>query len=437
MKCKKNSSNIEFWFAIAIILSILFLPSSGFSEATFKIKPMFSAYARSDSNFWKAEEGEREVYTYTLQPGILVGAETAKSKVDLSYFLEAFFYEDKDTVPKGERDADDDNYLGQLGILDVLYSPVERFTLGLNDSFYLTRRPVASDRFSDSIERVEYWINRFTPKIYYEFKERFAVGLRYRRTDLDSDDDRDDFVEHRGLFDLIYNPTRTITVDLNYQRWTLDHDENLLEEAGSEYTSDQIRLDIEKRYNYFSFEGGVGYQKRDFKDSDVNDEETMVYIVTATWQNPPRAEEAERFGRDFVRAQTHIYFAYERNFNTTGYEVDTFVADRFTASIARTFLGKLRGMIRGYYQISDFNDQIGLTPSGNQENREDKTYDIEATIEYLINEKMSVSLTGGQEERDSNLAGFDYDNTYVALSFDFDYDIGARGDFSKEAAFYR
>ena len=420
---------------LTIGITILFFPNNGFAEAKFNLTPMFSVYARSDSNFWKSEENERQVYTYTLQPGIGLGVETPKTKVDLTYFLEAFFYEDQDTVPAGERDADDDNYVGHLGILDASWAPAERLHLLLNDSFYLTRRPTASDRFSDSIDRVKYWVNRFTPGLFYEFKNRFSIGLRYRRTDLDSDDDRDDFTEHRGLFNLLYNPTRTITLDLDYQRWTLAHDEEEL--LGDEYTSDQIQLKLSKRYKYFSFMGGIGYHNRDFEDSDLDDQDTVAYLISVTGQNPPPPEEQHRFGRDFVRAKTHMYLAYERNFNNLGYFVDTFIADRFTASVGRVFLDKIRIVARGYYQTNDYDNFKGPTPSGTEENREDNIWDIGASIGYLINEKMEVLFTAGREERDSNLAGFDYENDYFELSFNFNYDVLARGDFSKEASYYR
>jgi len=64
-------------------------------------------------------------------------------------------------------------------------------------------------------------------------------------------------------------------------------------------------------------------------------------------------------------------------------------------------------------------------------------FDISGTIAYLIKEKMSVSFTVGHEEQDSNLAGLDYENVYYMLHFNVNYDITGRGDFSKEASYYR
>jgi hypothetical protein len=114
----------------------------------------------------------------------------------------------------------------------------------------------------------------------------------------------------------------------------------------------------------------------------------------------------------------------------------TYTANRFTLSAGHVFLGKILTLARGYYQLSDYDTETGTTPDGHLEIRDDKTYNVYGRVGYLITKAMTVSLTAGQENRDSNLAGYDYNNDYVYLRFDFNYDIAGRGEFSEEAVYY-
>ncbi len=410
-------------------------PNFLYADAKFKIQPMFSISGRYDSNFYYAEVNEREVYTLLVEPGILLGMETPKLKADLTFILEGYFYEDKTDVPEGSAPASDENYWGPLALLDLIYQPVERLKLGLRDSFYITRRPQESDRFSNSIEREKYWINRFQPLIYYDITERITAGVWYRRTDVDYyDSDDDDYIEHRIAADLIYNPTRTVTLDLDYQRWTYDEPDDL---ENQKYTSDWLRLTAEKRFNLLSIEGGIGFHNRDFDDTTIPDEDLVSYKVAAAIQNPPPEEGPRYLGKTYMRSKSHLYAAFERNFNNVGNYFDLYTAHRFTASAGHVFAEKILATIRGYYQENDYNYWEGLTPEGTTEFRDEKVTDIQGILEYLITKRMSVSLTVGKKTRESNLAGFDYENNYAQLRFNFDYDVGSRGDFSEEASYYR
>ncbi|MEW5910496.1 MAG: outer membrane beta-barrel protein, partial [Thermodesulfobacteriota bacterium] len=360
-------------------------------------------------------------------------------KFSLDYTLEAYFYDDASDVPEGERAADEDNYLGHVFVFDGQYSLAERFTLMLNDSFYYTRRPVESDEFSNSIARDKYWVNRFTPGIFYDFNERFSTGLRYRRTDIEYVDDesqQSNFLEHRILFNFIYNPTRTLTFDLDYQRWTNTEEPRNLEKR--EYTSDQLQLVLEKRFTYIALEGGIGFHNRSYEDDpDLEDQDSIIYKAAITWQNPPPEDITQYRGRSFIRAKTHAYLAAEKNFNNLGYYFDTYVANRLTGSIGYVFLEKFHLFARGYYQITEYKNYEGLTPEGTTEIREDKVYDYSAGLGYLIRKNMEISIRTGNKKQDSNIAGLDYENNYAMLTFDFNYDLSARGDFSEEASYYR
>ena len=431
---KKMKSFFTYFLFIIVAVGICFtlLCPGAFAKTKYTIEPMLTLSGQLDSNFYRTEDNEREVYTYLIQPGLHLGAETPKSELNLYYTLDVNRFEDKSDVPAGQQPADEGNYIGHIVNLDALHSPFEKLTLVLNDQFNITRRPVESDYYYFNLDEEKYWVNRFTPGIFYYFTPRFSAGLRYRRTDLDYyNSDVGDYVEHRFLIDIIYNPTRTTTLDLDYQRWTRRYKEDLFDR---DYTTDWIRLVFEKRFQYFSFDAGIGYHE---PSEDVVDQDTINWKVSASWQNPPPPEKTRLLGRRILRAKSHIYAAYEDNFNNLGDFYDVYVAKRFTWSISHFFLQKLSAGVRGYHQNNKYQFEAGVTPTGTIEGREDDIFDISGTIAYLIKEKMSVSFTVGHEEQDSNLAGLDYENVYYMLHFNVNYDITGRGDFSKEASYYR
>ena len=394
--------NREHIYVLAIIPIVLYFPVEGLAAARFTIKPKVSTSWQVDTNFYRAEAIDREVYTYLLQPGIDLGVETAKGHLALDYTMNDYNYDDKDPIPPGEQAADEEDYIGHTARLEARYRAFDRLLLGLDNSYYKTRDPVQSDRFSNAIDRDKYFINRLTPLLFYEFGPKFSAGLRYRNTETDYDiGTREDSTENRGMFDLIYNLTRLTSLDLEYQHWKRDYDLTT-----SDYTSDQIKLIFRKQFKYFSFEVGGGSHNRDFDKPTPKDIDVFTYRIAITGQNPPAPEPW----------RSHITFAAEQNFNDSGTGDSYFEAHRFSLDAGHLFEEKILVGIEGYYQISDYE----TAP------REDKTYDISGSLGYLFTDWLTFSITVGFEERNSNLAGYDYDNRYYMAKLDFVYDLGRR-----------
>jgi len=380
-----------------IILLTVFFPAAGLSAPKFMIKPKVSTGWRLDTNYYKTENNEREVYTYFVWPGIDVGYETAKILIVLNYTLDAHYYDDKDSVPP---DQDTDDLVGHTLSLRTSTKPFDRLTLGLDESFYKTRDPIHTDVLSNYEVREEYFINRLTPRIVYDFGPKFTAGFRYRWTEVDySRDIEEDSAEHRGIFDLKYNLTPRLSLDLQYQHWEMDYDLNT-----SDYTSDQIGLGVERRYKYFSFEVGGGYHYRSFDDSGLEDIDTFAYHV----------------GVEGKKARSHIALRAEQNFDNYHEAGDYHKAQRVELEVGHLFRGKLPATIEGVYQNSDYE---GVTTSGD---REDDTYSISASLGYIVTDWLTLTGAAGHEERDSNLAGLDYENEYFLIQLDFTYDVGRR-----------
>jgi len=368
----------------------------------FTIKPSISATWQVDKNFYKAEAIEREVSTYLIQPGVDLGLETPKSTVSLRYTMNDYNYDDRSGVPPGQQLANTEDYLGHAATLRARNRAFDRLLLGVEDSYYKTRDPAQSDEFSTAIARDKYSINRLTPLIFYEFVPKFSMGLRYRYTETDYDiATREDTTEHRGMFDLVYNFTPKTSLDLEYQRWNMDYDLTT-----SDYTSDQIKLILRKQLRYFSLEAGGGYQERSFDVKTLEDIQVFTYKIALQGQNPPAPE----------RPRSHITFASEQNFNILGAGDEYFKARRFTLNAGHVFLEKIPVTIKSYYQVSDYETTT----------REDEDYHIAGSIGYLLTDWLTFSITAGYEERDSSLAGYDYDNRYYMAKLDLIYNLGKK-----------
>ncbi len=411
-----------------IFLLVLLLPATA-PALKIVLKPMVNVSGRIDTNFFKTENNEREIYTLLLSPGIQLGLEAPKTKILFNYTLEAYYYDDNSSVPQGQSYAKDNNYYGHLAALNARYSPTRRLTLGLDDSFYHTRYATAYERLSDGAPSRKFNINILTPMIFYDFENKFSTGLRYRKTDIDFMDTKNgDSEEHRIIYNLIYDPTRTITFDLEYQGWKLDYDA-----GGFDYTSNQIQFIVQKRYKYWAIDAGLGYHRRHFDDSSQKSEDAFPWKISFLWQNPPPPTGRRFLGRIFLRPKSHLFVSIENNFNTYG---TNYSNQRFIMDVGHTFLEKIEARIKGYYQQTAYDNSFGETSGGRIKKRSDDKWFIAGSAGYLFTQRLTFSLEGGLEESNSNIIGGGYDNMFLLLRLDFNYDFKSRGGFTDESYYY-
>lgn len=397
------------WYHRVILMPLwlsafLCLSTPALSEVI--LKPLLISTIRLEDNYFLAEKNEHEVLTYLLQPGVDLGYAEANSQAKLHYTLDNFFYDDQESdLAVGELSADEDDFTGHTLNVSGRYRAFKRLLVGIEDDFYVTRDPAQSDQLSNSISREKYTLNRIAPMIFYDFGDKFTAGLRYRNTIYDySSELEEDSTLNTGIVDLIYNMNRTLALDVEYQHSEMDYDLTT-----SDYSSDQIKLILRKTFRLIAVDVGAGYNNRSFDETDNDDDDIdgLVYHFNINTASD-------------LLAGPKLQFNYDTNYNDIGNTRDPgdsyYLAQRFTLRLTYDLSKKLTTGIGGYYQLSDYIKNV----------RKDKTIDLSANIGYALTRWLTASFTCGFANRDSNVAGYDYDNVYGFAALNVSHDFGKK-----------
>ncbi|MFP4030227.1 MAG: outer membrane beta-barrel protein [Desulfococcaceae bacterium] len=416
------------WFFLAGLLSLS--GGDAFGQQSIRLRPMrvdeggrgaaernrwsvgttLSLSGRYEDNFFQTNDNEHTVYTYLIRPGLQLDYETAKSIVSLLYSVDVHEYQDQDGGPEGA--ADDDDFIGHTLALNMETSPTPKLTFRLEDSLLVTREENKADRFTNEVGRDRYFLNRFTPGVHYRLNDRFSAALSYTSLVLDYKRDTDqDSVGHRGMWEGYYDLSPTAAIGLNYQYWQRDYDVE-----DNDYAAHQGELTFNTRGKFIELEAGAGYQNRDFDAGDRSSEDTFNYrfVLSGRTADTP------------MGPRSYLRLGFGQNFNNSGLRDDFFEALQFEATAGHVFRDRLLFEIEGLYLNADYPQQTVLLANGERLDREDDRYQVNASIAYQIRRWMDLVLTGGYENRDSNLPNFDFDSAYVQLALNAFYDLGRR-----------
>jgi len=221
--------------------------------------------------------------------------------------------------------------------------------------------------------------------------------LEYQNTLKDySLSSEEDSIENRGRLNFTYDLNRYNSFSLKYQIWNRDYGQD-----SSDYTSNQLKLHYNREAAYLKYDIGAGYHERSFDDSDMDNLKDFTWNADLTYEN-----------------RNKISISLSQNLNDDGTGNNYYTATRLDASINRLCLDKINITVSGSYQNSDYEDS--------EIPREDDTWDISGSVSYPINDRFTLDFKVGYETRDSDNAGYDYDNTYGSLIVKFDYDFLTR-----------
>ncbi|MFW5810960.1 MAG: surface lipoprotein assembly modifier, partial [Thermodesulfobacteriota bacterium] len=204
---------------------------------------------------------------------------------------------------------------------------------------------------------------------------------------------------------LNYEFRPTWWLSLGYEYADRDYDVDV-----SDYTQDHISLSLRKQSKYNLYEASVGYADRQFDARE--DEDIVTWMLAFTRQ----------LGYDM-----YTRLALEQNFNQSGIAENFFRATQASLRFGKTFRGgRIPVTLNTFYREGDYRQDSILLPDGDIEDREDERYGIQASIGYNLFRWMTLLLTAGYENNDSNLERYEYDNTYVTLGVNTAFNIGGR-----------
>ena len=408
---------------ICVSIYLLFSQAIALAAGKMVLEPRITAAYQYEKNFWRAELDAREapVSTYLVQPGVTFGYKTAKSQIYLSYDLDAYWYDDIDDVQPGNRKASEDNYVGHaLNLAAGTRQMNERLLIGVKEDFYLTRDQGYSDALSDSFDRGKYFINRIEPMVFYDFSRTFTAGLRYRNTQTNYiDGDREDSSENRGLADVVYNISRTSSLNLDYQLWRRTYNKD-----SSDYTSNQILLNYRKQYKKFSYYLGAGYHGRSFNQSDLGSENIIPWRVGVRFASEP--VQISPLYPDLSEPKSWVSLSAEHNLNDQGLGNRYFDAYRVSLNAGHIFWERIKVGFNGYYQRSNYLFTTGPTspPNSHLEKRLDDSFYFDLEIGYMFTRWLTLAVNPGIEKRNSNLVGRSFSNPLIMINLTFNYNVG-------------
>lgn len=393
--------------AMALLSFSVVCAGNVFAQGRMIINPHIETGARRDTNFHKSEENTKTVDTYYIKPGVELGYTTDKTTITLDYWLNWLNYDDQDDIGANDLAADDYDYTEHQADFQAQFQPTERLSLGLNNLFWKTRDPANADTNSNAVDRYKYDLNELNPWIQYRFAEKFGLGLGYTNKILDynNDDEGEDSDENRGNLTFYYYFNERTFFDLDYQIWHRDYDADT-----SDYDSHQIMVNVSHQFNYLTLAAGIGYHTREFDNEAAvrgGDQDAFAWQISLTGRNPQEKVK---------HPKSSVYLSLGSNLNDIGTGESYYTSTRFDAVVTYLFFERLNSTLKGWYQNSDYKTS----------DREDDRFFFSGALDYLIHDYFTLGLEAGYEDRDSNVAGKDFNNSYVMLNVKFDYDLASK-----------
>jgi len=308
--------------------------------------------------------------------------------------MDANWYNESGTTPDGALSLDDYDYIGHDMEFKADNQITDLINIELEDTLVFTRDPSHLDTYSNEIIKHKYLKNIFTPRLYYQFQDRFGLGIGYSRLSVDYDSTEDeDSIGNRGLLNVHYNMNSKNSLDLQYQFWKKDYDKTT-----PDYTSQQTLLTFVRELKYYQFAASAGYHLRTFDESTQKDMGDVVWSLEISGDRP------------------QFKLGLSQNYNDTAYNNEYYKATKLDAMVGHLFLEKINVQLNGYYQRSEYQ----LTA------REDDRWTISCSIDYLRNDLFSIGLESGYESRDSSEDGGDFNNTYILIGMKFNFNLGSK-----------
>jgi hypothetical protein len=381
-------------FLLAFCLILIFTAKSGFSAGKITIQPFIELKTQMDSNFYKSETKAKSVNTNIINPGIVIKYYTGKSMIGLDYNAK---------LKWEDGDSDDEHNAGVL--FQTQATNLMQFSL--NNRLMKTRDPASADSNANSVDRYNYYINTFSPELNYQLSEKFNLKAKYTNKITNYIEDGtgqgEDAQENRFGLTFYYMMNPKTTLDLDYQYWVMDYGKTSVD-----YTSNQIMSNVNYKFNQLTLLAGAGYHSRSFDKSIPSGD-----LGRVSWK---MGVSGQSDSEDGDTPKSSIYVSLSQNYNDSGQGDTYFISTGINANFTYLFTNKITGKLSGYFKNADYETST----------RKDDRWAITPSVDYLLNDKFTVGLETGYEERSSNMAGKSFDNEYGMVKLRYKYDLGAK-----------
>ena len=348
------------------------------------------------SNFFRSELHPTAAWITRVSPGIKVQALTERSRLDLNYHFNYYWYHGVNAII----DLSRLNYPGQDLSLYAATQLSSKLTLGIDENFILTREPAYSDAFSLIREPDKYQRNRILPTLTYDIAEKGEVKLGYRNEIFDylqpTDPSHEDSTENRGILTLTYHLNSTNHLDLQNQFWQRNYQGGV----NSDYNSYQTLLIFRREFSSsLSGNAAAGFQYRDFMQSSLANVSIFAYSLGLTGQTE----------------KSKLYVSFEHNLNdfTVGDQYFTSYMLRVTGE--HLFWGRVRAFVGGFYQYANFLDSP----------RRDSYWNTSVGVGYLFwDQRLELSVEYDYFNRNSNQPGYSYIENQIYFRISAHHDFG-------------
>jgi hypothetical protein len=353
-----------------------------------------------DDNIFSTEENQSRDIITSITPGIWVNSRGLRHSVSFDYRLKVTRYADAD--PAAGVDLKELDYIGHNLNLWAKRMVTERFKIGIEERFLLSRRPTDMFLATNRISAAKYYRNWVSPYLEYQLGERSALRLKFQFDTLHYQDvftlSDEDSESCSGYLSIGYRKSEKTQVFLDCQNFSRDYD------WSSGYEANQVLLGFRRLFNpIFRGEFSFGYQERDF-DKEIKGvvEDMREFIGLARIIGETKKSRAEL-----------SYLHYPADLSEGGYY---YISDRISLGIFYFPSPKFKLAASFFFDGVKYDQERGYTDSGRLKKREDNLYGGDWLIEYTVKQWLILSLGYTRIERDSNLREGDYKENRIYFS---------------------
>ncbi len=362
-------------------------------------------------------EGEKEDFITTVRPGITFSNNGDTFNVDLKYSLNAVFYKKNSNL----------DYIGHNASLNAGYDLTKRLNVFFRDYFIRSDDPREREYFTETAdhryvsavktERSVYWRNVASPGMVYRFGSRNSTGVTYRnnvyRTESKTgEDSREDYIEPFVFFS--FDRQNEAGLTYGHTRGDFDRSPDL---EGHRLVPRYTRH-ISPRTSVF---GEYTYLKRDYEPPSTADYElhnpssgvtaSLSPTLTATaqlgyfWMDAESGSGQNGLSYMALLARTLPRTTYRLELNG-GYGEDLFTSENLGFNRYNALMFSIDHRVDPKFSIG-CNGRVEREKYEFPEHR-DTTWEVNGLASYRLLKWLTLSLSAGHEDRESNEAGYEH-----------------------------